>query len=108
MSDYYDRDLNPMDSYSNDKTEFAGRRVLRHRGVCGYDVSTVWLGLDHQHDNGTPIVFETLIWGPGDSLEVAGLRHRSEESAARWHLKAVDAIRAGRTPSFDDDWMEGI
>lgn len=106
MTDYYDRDLQPMDDFSDKKTEWGGRRVLQT--IEGdYRISTVWLSLDHAYDRGTPIVFETLIWdGKGDGEEVAGARHRSEEAAARWHLSALDAIRRGATPDYsDDEWL---
>jgi hypothetical protein len=32
--------------------------------VGGYTVSTVFLGLDHQHGDGPPLLFETLVFGP--------------------------------------------
>lgn len=106
MSDYYDRDLKPMDDYSNKRTKWGGKRVLK-TVVGDYRVSTVWLSLDHSHTGGAPIVFETLIWdGQGEGEEVGGARHYSEEEAARWHLKALDAIRAGEIPNYDNDnWL---
>ena len=103
MIDYYDRDLNPMDECSTPKTEWAGKRVLRNRNERGYDVSTVWLPFDHSYDGSSPIVFETLIFKDGE--DIAGEMHYSEEGAARWHLRAVDAIRAGLTPTYDEGWM---
>lgn len=106
MSDYYDRDLKPMDDYKNRKTEWGGRRVLQ-TNTNDYRVSTVWLGLDHQFGTGTPIVFESMIWGP-DGLEAWSTRHYSEEESARWHLRALDAIRSGAEPSYDnEEWMAG-
>lgn len=106
MRDLYDRELNPIDELETRKTKWDGYRVLRHRNERGYDISTVWLGLNHRHSGyGGPIVFETLIWD-GDGVEVCAMRHESEENAARWHLKAVDAIRAGRTPDFNSEtWL---
>lgn len=107
MTDYYDRDLQPMDDYSSSKTKWGGRRVLQ-TNAGGYRVSTVWITLDHSCGDGGPIVFETLIWdGEGDGDELFSTRHGSEEEAARWHLQALDAIRAGKTPDYSDDrWME--
>ena len=110
MSDYYDRDLKPMDDYSNKKTEWGGRRVLQTT-VAGYRVSTVWLSLDHSFDGGAPIVFESMVWEAPDGepgAEAYSTRHYSEEGAARWHLRALDAIRSGAEPSYDnEEWMEG-
>ena len=105
MTDYYDRDLQPVNGYSSYKTTWGGHRVLQ-TNVGGYRVSTVWLGLDHSYSGDGPIVFETMVCD-GEGEEVAGTRHGSEEEAARWHLRALDAIRAGRTPDYSDDrWME--
>lgn len=104
MTDSYDRDLNPIESFSTDATKWAGKRVLKSV-AHGFKLSTVWLSLDHQYGNGAPIVFETLIWDASGE-EVGGTRHYSEEEAARWHLKALDAIRAGAVPDYvNDEWM---
>ena len=108
MSDYYDRDLKPMDDYSNEKTRWGGRRVLQTT-TAGYRVSTVWLSLDHSFDGGAAIVFESMVWEAPDGepgAEAYSTRHYSEEEAARWHLRALDALRRGATPDCDGDWMD--
>lgn len=39
-------------------------KLVRQIEILGYDVSTVFLGLDHSFDQGgEPIVFETMIFG---------------------------------------------
>lgn len=40
-----------------------GSRVVRKSTVCGIDVSTVFLGLNHQYGDGPPLLFETMIFG---------------------------------------------
>ena len=43
--------------------ETANRRVAHTKMWLGVEVSTVFLGLDHSFGRGTPILFETMIFG---------------------------------------------
>lgn len=104
---YFDRDLQPIDDFSTITTRQMGKRVLQTT-VGDYWLSTVWLGIDHSFgDEGGPIVFETMIFRPDGSDDVGEdvhqIRHASEEDAARWHLRALDALRAGWIPNYDND-----
>ncbi len=68
--------------------------------VGGVEVSTVWLGLDHNRGNdGPPIIFETMLFGypSADPDDHPMRRYSTEEDAMRGHLEAVDAIREDRT-----------
>ena len=38
-------------------------RSVRHDKVGAVRVSTVFLGLDHQFGDGTPLIFETMVFG---------------------------------------------
>ena len=40
----------------------------RDRSVV-HIVSTVWLGLDHAHGDGPPILFETMVFGEGSWVD---------------------------------------
>ncbi len=70
------------------------------RTVVGeYVVSTVWLmGIDHQHGDGPPLLFETMVFGGDYDNEL--WRYATEEEAMRGHLDVVDALRRGEPP-FD-------
>lgn len=95
MSDYYDRDGNPLTDEEYDKYSVPGHRNKRvGRTEISYEVSvsTVWLGLDHGYDNGLRI-FETMIFG-GD-YDGWCQRYSTEEAAMRGHLWVVDALRSG-------------
>lgn len=68
--------------------------------VDGYEVSTVFLGLDHQHGEGeTPILWETMIfgegpvpWASGDDNEYQE-RYTSAEDARAGHEQTVQRLR---------------
>lgn len=70
MTDYYDRDGNPMPDDWWDKKKHGDkaiqwgteRRVAR-TVVGDITVSTVWLGLNHDYTGGSPIIFETMTFG---------------------------------------------
>lgn len=105
--DTYDRDgkLIPDDYW--DKEKYPDRRPFRwateqrvgRTEVGEHRVSTVWLmGIDHGYGSGSPVIFETMIFGPTWNNELT--RYSTEEAAMRGHLKAVDALRAGKPP-FD-------
>lgn len=46
-------------------------------------VSTVFLGINHQFQDGPPILWETLVFGPKDELD--GRRYTSREAAIIGH-----------------------
>lgn len=102
MSDYYDRDGQPLPDDWYDRTTYGtkykwvtGKRVART--VIGHImVSTVWLGLDHDYLTGTPIIFETITFGDPWNNEME--RYDTEENAMRGHLRVLDRLRAGKPP----------
>jgi hypothetical protein len=97
MSDYYDRDGNPLTLDQYCKTLDANgrdKRVGFTRIDADVSVSTVWLALDHQWGEGEPLIFETMIFG-GDYDVWGTRRYSTEEAAMRGHLRVVDALRSG-------------
>lgn len=46
-------------------TDFSKRRIARTE-VNGYEVSTVFLGLDHAFRGEAPMIFETMVFGEGE------------------------------------------
>lgn len=101
MIRYYDRDGSQL---PHDWTKSAAdgsntdNRVARTT-IGDITVSTVWLGLDHAHGDGPPLIFETMIFG-GDHDQLC-IRYQTEEHAMRGHLATIDALREGREP----DWV---
>lgn len=74
------------------------RRVALDTIKPGESASTVWLGLDHRGygDEGTPLIFETMIFGgPHDQYLD---RYSTEEAALAGHNRIVAALREGRDP----------
>lgn len=103
MSDYFDRDGEPMTLDQYCKTlDSKGRdkRVGYTKIDADVSVSTVWLALDHQWGEGEPLIFETMIFG-GDH-DGWMRRYSSEEAAMRGHLRVVDALRSGTFFTEDD------
>ncbi len=61
-------------------------QIINQTCGCGKMVSTVWLGLDHSHGTGKPVIFETMVFGsngPGDELDC--VRYSSLEEAVAGH-----------------------
>lgn len=63
------------------------------------DVSTVFLGIDHNYDGGTPILFETMVFG-GD-WDGRTYRYATHSEAKNGHWQIVDCLRAGHEPIAD-------
>lgn len=65
-----------------------------------YDVSTVFLALDHGYamDEDEPVVFETLATGPMDYEEM--MRYQTWDAAVAGHLRQVTAIREFLVPQL--------
>jgi hypothetical protein len=94
---YYDRDGNPISHdewirlWSNN-----AYKIIRRDTVGGYDVSTVWLGLDHGFGRGRPLIFETMVfeaeptWHPA-SASFPGYWGRRDYDQRRYSTEA-DAL----------------
>jgi hypothetical protein len=59
-------------------------------------VSTVWLGMDHGHDGGLPVIFESMIFG-GEHDEFCQ-RYTAETEAFAGHKRVVEALKKGESP----------
>jgi len=63
------------------------RRVARSE-VNGYDISTVFLGLNHAYgEDGPPEIFETMVWDPAGK-EVYLMRYATWDEAEAGHNAA--------------------
>lgn len=74
-----------------------GRRVAFDEVAPGVEVSTVFLGIDHNHfGKGPPILFETMIfddYGGGDQF-----RFETWDQAVEGHRLAVESLKARLHP----------
>jgi len=71
MDKYYklDENKNPVpcsiEEYASDHEDFEKRKRVGREKYKGYDISTVFLGLNHDSggESPKPIVFETMVFG---------------------------------------------
>lgn len=68
-------------------------RVMRNEIKVGddtYIISTVFLGLDHNHRGGHPILYETLVTGPKDYEHME--RYHTWDDAELGHMSIVEML----------------
>lgn len=57
------------------------------------EVSTVWLGLDHNFgDSGDPLIFETMVFEESETHELCW-RYSTEEQARQGHRDAIREVK---------------
>jgi hypothetical protein len=71
-------------------------RVARDT-IRDWEVSTVFLGLDHQFGSGPPVLWETMVFGPEPWSEWQD-RYTSRTDALAGHARVVAMIEAGDEP----------
>lgn len=94
---HFDRKGLPMTSedWSRSFEDAAARRVALDKLENGYEVSTVWLGLNHGFGPGPPLIFETLVFGPdGRPDDEECERYSTEAEALAGHVAMVERWRA--------------
>lgn len=75
------------------------KRVARTEIVSATDpkimktVSTVWIGLDHNHSGGAPLIFETMVFGEFMADELCQ-RYSTEKEALDGHREIVATVAA--------------
>lgn len=61
--------------------------------IHGKRVSTVWLGLDHNHFGGPPLLFETMVFdGIKIGFEIYMKRYTTWDEAVEGHKKAIQWV----------------
>lgn len=97
MGLYWDMDGNSMTAEAFAKAfEDTKSRRIGETTVGDADVSTIWLGLNHQFGHGPPLIFETMIFGgPHDDYCE---RYSTKEQARAGHQRIVLALQEGRDP----------
>ena len=74
----------------------AAKRVAKD-AVGDAEISTVFLGINHQYGDGPPVLWETMIFG--GSHDQDQWRYISEQDARVGHERVVVALREGRDPN---------
>ncbi len=79
-----------------DVTEWAKQfdgidRIVAKTDIKNVRISTVFLGLDHQWGVGTPLIFETLVFGGKFDQEMD--RYSTWEEAEEGHKKMVTKVK---------------
>ena len=113
--DLYDRNGVPIsfERWMELTRDFSNKRVLRTLITdaadpdVSFDVSTVWLGLDHGFGRGAPLIFETMVFGD-DSDELATSRYATEADAHTGHHELVVEFAATMTDPIVMDVTEQV
>lgn len=93
MIQLYDRSGEPVDTarwcllFSDTRYQ-----VLRQDQIGFYFLSTVWTGIDRGFGEGPPLIFETMVFGPGNWGEEQRL-YSSEQEALAGHEEIAAAIK---------------
>ncbi len=92
MSEYYDRNGEPMEMMAWARALESERRVASDELPNGRWVSTVWIGLDHRFsDDGPPLIFETMVFpAKGEMGELDADRYSTEAEARAGHAAMVE------------------
>jgi hypothetical protein len=101
VSDMYDRDGKPLALF--EWAALAGDPEYKRVGydeLNGFDVSTVWLGIDYRFGRGTPLIFETMVFPAGSMSEVYCARYSTMSAAAAGHREVVAWIAATGSAAF--------
>lgn len=92
VSMYYDRAGAPMEmaawAHRMNDWEY---KVIAKTATVGVEISTVWLGLDHQFGDGPPLIFETMVFG--GPLDQETVRYPTEDDARTGHDQMVMRVR---------------
>jgi len=67
--------------------------VIMKTDIDPYEVSTVWLGINHQFQSGPPLIFETMVFGPGPEIDGCFGRWSTELEALIGHEEIVQQVR---------------
>lgn len=96
VADYYDKFGEPIEdvlTWAKLFEDLAYKRIEITRLWHGGRVSTVWLGIDHSFDDGSPLIFETMVFGGRDWGDLDCARYSTFAEAYAGHLTMVDQWR---------------
>ena len=61
--------------------------------INNHKISTVWLGIDHSHGIGPPLLFETMIFNNDDYSGIYCERHTTWQEAENGHKLAIEWLK---------------
>ena len=65
-----------------------------HEAIGEIHVSTIFLGIDHAHGfNARPLLFETMIFGGGEDIDLYQVRCCTWDEAMEEHAKAIEIVK---------------
>lgn len=67
------------------------QKIVRKDVVGGVEISTVFLGRNHQFRDGPPLVFETMVFGGAGDYQA---RYSTWEQAEQGHARALAQVLA--------------
>jgi hypothetical protein len=101
LNGYYDKQGNPIDLWRWGELHEDLDYIVVEKTPLMYndepvEVSTVWLGINHQWGEGPPIIFETMVFGGPDDGDQ--WRYSTEKEARDGHAVIVHELvnRAAR------------
>jgi len=107
MSDFFDREGNPIDvsKWGRFFEDLDYKIVARDVLDDGKVVSTVWMGVDHNYfgDEGdSPIIFETTVFADEDGCtDLYMNRYSTEAEALEGHKHAVELAPTLEVVDYD-------
>lgn len=96
---YYDKDGIPVTQeqwgllWGDDAYRMVARSTVASAADLNqtYDVSTIWLGINHGFGEGLPLIFETMVFGSGD-IESDCQRYSTLREAQEGHIEMVTEV----------------
>ena len=74
------------------------RRIVAKTRIGDWEVSTVFLGADHNFlHHGGPVLWETMVFGPEPWTD-SQWRYRTREEALAHHDQVAEHVRRGGNP----------
>lgn len=83
----------PLLASAKEAAEFrkTHHHAIKQTSLANCWISTVFLGLDHAHGGGPPVLFETMVFpSHGDWGEIDGDRYHSRAEALEGHERMVE------------------
>lgn len=87
--------------YGNEWTDsWSSDRTVAKDNINGYLISTVYLGVEHGTDtmSGKPLIYETMVFEKGNSMDKYCQRYDSPEAAKRGHKSICLGVEKGFIP----------
>lgn len=94
---FHDREgrLISFDEWAKLKQDLAYTQIGLDELTAHTRVSTIWVGVDLRGwAQGTPLIFETMIFSDDDTLNLRAWRAATEEEAIKYHHDTVEFTRA--------------